>query len=134
MKIFAIAVLIFLVPFPAAAQDPVKVDSDHYKVVYEDATIRVLRVTYGSGEKSVMHQHPLGTCAVFLTEFHGQSTDPDGNVTTEDHTAGEAGCGPSRPGVHRHLPENIGAMPIELILFERKSMRVPKVVVSLTTR
>ena len=134
MKIFALAVLIFLVPFPATAQDPVEVDSDHYKVVYEDETIRVLRVTYGSGEKSVMHQHPWGTCAVFLTEFNGQSTDPDGNVTTENHTAGEAGCGPFRPGVHRHLPENIGAMSIELILFERRSMRAPRVVVNQTTR
>ncbi len=120
MNFHRIAALIFLVSFTAAAQDPALVAADHYRVIYEDATIRVLRVTYGPGERSVMHEHPIGTCGVFLTEFHGQSTDPEGRVTTEDHEAGEVGCGPSRPGVVRHLPENIGDRPFEVILFERK--------------
>lgn len=72
-----------------------------------------------------MHEHPFATCAVFLTEFHGKSADPDGKITTEDHKAGEVGCGPFRPGVHRHLPENIGDMPFELILLERKLAEAP---------
>ena len=124
MKVSTIAAFVFLVSLPAVGQDPAQVDSDHYNVVYEDATIRVLRVTYGPGEKSVMHEHPIATCAVFLTEFHGNSTDPDGKITTEDHMAGEVGCGPFRPGALRHLPENIGDMLFEVILFERKLAEV----------
>jgi hypothetical protein len=40
------------------AQDPVKVDPKHYKVEAENKQVRVLRSTYGPGEKSVMHGHP----------------------------------------------------------------------------
>ena len=120
MRFFAFAALIALVCLPAAAQDPVKVDPGHYKLIYEDATIRVLRLTFGPREKSVMHEHPFGTCEIFLTEFHGKSTDPAGEVTTEDHEPGEVACDPVRPGVHRHLPENIADTPFELILIERK--------------
>ena len=47
MKIFTIAARILFFSFPAAAQDPVKVDAQHYKVIYEDTGIRVLRLTYG---------------------------------------------------------------------------------------
>ena len=31
---------------PAMAQDPVKVDSKHYKVEFENAEVRVLGITY----------------------------------------------------------------------------------------
>jgi len=42
----------------ALAQDPVKVDSEHYKVLFENATVRVLKIDYAAGAKSPMHQHP----------------------------------------------------------------------------
>ena len=120
MRFVATVALIVMFSFRAAAQDPAKVDSEHYKVVFEDSTIRVMRLTFGPFEKSVMHEHPFGTCAIFLTEFHGKSTDANGNVTTEDHKPGEVACGPYHPGVHRHLPENVGDKPFEMILIERK--------------
>ena len=124
MKLFTIAILLLLASFPAAAQDPVKVDAQHYKIIFEDTSIRVLRLTYGPHEKSVMHQHPFGSCVIFLTEFHGKSTDPDGNVTKEDHTPGEVACDPFRRGMFRHLPENTGDVPFEVILIERKSAQI----------
>jgi beta-alanine degradation protein BauB len=121
MKNWGIFVFItILVSLPASAQDPVQVDPQHYKIVYEDATLRVLRLTYGPGEKSVMHQHPFGGCVIFVTEFHGKSTDPNGEVTVEDHKPGEVACDSYRPGVFRHLPENIGDTSFEVILIERK--------------
>jgi len=58
-------------------KDPVKVDSKHYKVEAENKQVRVLRINYGPGEKSVMHGHP--TCvALFLTESRAKFTFPDG--------------------------------------------------------
>ena len=45
-----IAFLAALVSFSAApgfSQDAVKADPKHYKVLYEDADVRVLRVAYG---------------------------------------------------------------------------------------
>ena len=124
MKAAIIAVLFLLFAYPAAAQDPAKVDPQHYKVIFEDTGIRVLRLTYGPHEKSVMHQHPFGGCVIFLTEFHGKSTDPDGNVIREDHTPGEVACDSSRRGMFQHLPENTGDAAFELILIERKSAQI----------
>ena len=124
MRFFAIALLVLLFSFPAAAQDPTKVDPQHYKVIFEDTSIRVLRLTYGPHEKSVMHEHPFGSCVIFITEFHAKSTDPDGNVTTEDHRPGEVACDTYRRGAFRHLPENTGDTAFQVILIERKSAQV----------
>ena len=51
----------------ALAQDPTIVDSAHYKVEFENEQVRVVRIIYGPGEKSVMHEHPDGV-RVFLTD------------------------------------------------------------------
>ena len=59
------------------AQDPVKVDPTHYKVEFENKQVRVLRISYGPHEKSVMHGHPA-TVAVFLREGRARFTFPDG--------------------------------------------------------
>ncbi len=53
-------------------QDPLKVDPKHYKVEFENDRVRVLRITYGPREKSVMHGHPA-TVAVFSTENRARS-------------------------------------------------------------
>ena len=52
------------------AQDAVKVDPKHYTVMSENDKVRIVKVHYGPGEKSVMHSHP-NLVAVFLLEgFH----------------------------------------------------------------
>lgn len=102
------------------AQDPVKVDSKHYKVEFENSQVRVLRVKYGPHEKSVMHRHP-NAIAVFVTDINGKFTFPDGK--TEDNTAkaGETRWTPAG----RHLPENTSDQPFEVILVELKTPRKP---------
>ena len=100
---------------PAMAQDPVKVDAKHYKVEFENDQVRVLRIKYGPHEKSVMHGHPAGV-AVFLTDGNVKFTLSDGKTVSSDVKAGmaqwEAGS--------KHLPENVGDKPFELILVELK--------------
>ena len=39
----------------ALAQDAVKVDPAHYKVVFENESVRVLKIGYAPGGKSTMH-------------------------------------------------------------------------------
>src|ERR1700682_2264428 len=63
----------------ATAQDPIKVDAKHYKVEFENDKVRVLRITYGAHEKSVMH-HPPANVAVFLTDGQSRFTMPDGKT------------------------------------------------------
>jgi len=42
------------------------------KVKFEKAEVRVLRVKYGSHEKSVMHEHPPQEMQIFLTDAHAK--------------------------------------------------------------
>src|SRR6266849_193499 len=100
---------------PAMAQDPVKVDAKHYKVEFENDQVRVLRITYGPHEKSVMHRHPANV-AVFLTDGSVKFTLPDGKTISSDFKAGVA----QYDGGGKHLPENVGDKPFELILVELK--------------
>jgi quercetin dioxygenase-like cupin family protein len=112
----AVAVAFVSTAVITRAQDPVKVDAKHYKVEFENDQVRVLRIHYAAGEKSVMHEHP-GSVAVFLTDHHVKFTYPDGKSEEVTAKAGQARWTPSGP----HLPENIGDKPFELVLVELKS-------------
>jgi quercetin dioxygenase-like cupin family protein len=96
-----------------AAENAVTVDPKHYKVEFQNDRVRVLRIHYGPGEKSVMHAHPASV-AVFLTEGQTKFALPDGTSTTSD----------VKPGlvvwndIQKHMPRNSGSKPFELILVE----------------
>lgn len=49
-----------LQPAPPLVDDAVDIDPDHYSVVMENDRVRVIRITYGAGESSVMHSHRSG--------------------------------------------------------------------------
>jgi len=103
------------------AKDPTVVDAKHYTVVFENDQVRVLRIAYGPGEKSIMHDHPDGV-AVFLNDQQVQFTFPDGttkNVSTQKGDAIWALGG-------KHLPQNIGDQALELILVEMKGNKSSK--------
>lgn len=110
-----VVLLVAAVTVPTRAQDPVKVDPKHYKVEFENAEVRVLRITYGPHEKSVMHEHP-NAVAVFLSNSSAKFTFPDGKTQDVVMKAGNAIWTPAGP----HLPENTGDKPFELILVELK--------------
>ncbi len=100
------------------AQDPVKVDPKHYHVVFENDEVRVLHIIYAPGEKSVMHEHP-DSVAVFLTDQQVTFTSPDGKKETVDSKAKESLWTPAG----KHVPENTGKGPVELILVELKAKK-----------
>jgi quercetin dioxygenase-like cupin family protein len=99
----------------AAAEDSVAVDPKHYKLEFQNDRVRVLRIKYGPGEKSVMHAHPANV-AVILTGGQAKMTLPDGKSNVLDMKAGQALWADKE----RHLPENSGSKPFELILIELK--------------
>ena len=100
---------------PALAQDPVVVDAAHYTLVFENEQVRVLRITYGPGEESVMHDHPAGV-AVPLEDSHMQFTLADGQVMESTLKAGEAIWAPAGP----HVPKSLSDKPSSIILVEIK--------------
>jgi quercetin dioxygenase-like cupin family protein len=111
----ALFVLALAVP-TALAQDATKVDSQHYKVEFENARVRVLRVKYGPREKSVMHRHP-DAVAIFQTDGRIRFTYPGGKTEERDMKAGTTLFTPAV----RHLPENLSDGDMEVILVELKT-------------
>jgi quercetin dioxygenase-like cupin family protein len=97
------------------AQDAVKADPAHYTVVSENDQVRILKVHYGMGEKSVMHSHP-DSVAVYLSNAKVKMTLPDGKTQEYEVKAGDAQFTPAAT----HLPENIGSGEVEIILVELK--------------
>lgn len=121
MKKISAFVLIFIALFllsirTASAQDAVKEDPKHYKVELENDDVRVLRIYYEPGEKSVMHEHPKGV-AIFLTDYQAKFTTPTGE---EIPVSGKAGQVIWTDG-DKHLPENTGNKSFEVIQIEMKS-------------
>jgi quercetin dioxygenase-like cupin family protein len=97
--------------------DAVTADPDHYTTEFENDLLRVVRVHYELGERSVMHAHPAG-CVVFLTDDTARFTLPDGTVEEGSGVqAGTVACNPASV----HLPENVGDGPIEVTLVELKN-------------
>lgn len=98
-----------------ATEDAVAVDPEHYEVVFENERVRVLRVHYAPGEKSMMHAHPANV-AVFLSDGHSTFSLPGGKTSVSDVKAGQVRWS----DVEQHRPENTGTAPLDLVLVELK--------------
>jgi quercetin dioxygenase-like cupin family protein len=98
-----------------ASEDAVKVDPKHYQVEFQNDRVRVLRIKYGPNEKSIMHSHPANV-AVFLTGGKAKFTFPDGKTSPSDFKAGQVQWADKE----KHLPENTGGKPFEVIVVELK--------------
>ena len=97
-------------------KDPVKLDPKHYKLEFENERVRVLRITYGPHEKSVMHEHPVHV-AVCLTDHNVRVTLPNGKTEEVYAEAGAARWAPAQ----EHLPENLSDQPLEVVIVELKT-------------
>lgn len=113
-----LALFVLAVAVPALAQDAAKVDSRHYKVEFENARVRILRVKYGPHEKSVMHRHP-DAIAIFQQDGRVKFTYPNGKTEEREMKAGQALFTPAV----KHLPENLTDGDMEVILVELKTKR-----------
>ena len=100
----------------ALAQDPVKVDPAHYKIVFENPSVRVLRIDYAPGSKSTMHQHP-DSIVIPLTPSKVRFATPDGKFT--DSELANEGAMYTPAGVH--LPSNTGTGKVDALLVEFKT-------------
>ncbi|MGZ8525112.1 MAG: nuclear transport factor 2 family protein [Chitinophagaceae bacterium] len=115
LRITVSAIALCISASTSLAQDPVQADAKHYKVVAENNDVRVLRIKYGPGEKSVMHFHPE-SAVVFMTDIKGEFTLADGSTMKTEAKAGDVTLTPAG----RHLP-HIGNKAIEVIQVELKS-------------
>jgi quercetin dioxygenase-like cupin family protein len=98
------------------AQDPTKVDPAHYKVILDNPSVRVLRITYAPGAKSKMHEHPDAMVVVLSTGKMSFAT-PDGKTEERELPKDSAMYTPAGT----HLPSNIGKTTMDAILVEFKA-------------
>src|SRR5262245_52236039 len=110
------AIACVLLSSSAWAQDAVKSNPTHYKVVFENASVRVLRISYAAGAKSTMHSHP-DTIVVPLTTAKVQFTGADGKAQESDLAADSALYTPASS----HSVTNLTKGPIDGILIEFKT-------------
>lgn len=114
-SLLSMAALVLFSAGVVEAQDPAKVDSAHYKVIAENANVRVLKISYPVGGKSVPHAHP-DAIVIPMTTSKVHFANADGTSRDEELTAGTAMYSPA--GVH--TPSNMGKTPVDAILVEFK--------------
>jgi len=115
-KLMCTASVVLMGTVAVLAQDPVKLEPTHYKVVLENASVRVLQVSYAPGTKSQMHQHP-DSIAIALTPSKVRFTAPDGKATDSD-MANESAM---YIAASSHSPANVGTGPVNVLLVEFKA-------------
>ena len=119
MKVSVLSTLVPAVLLSAGsvlAQDAVKVDPEHYKVVLDNPAVRVLTITYAPGAKSVMHQHP-DSMVVPLADSKVSFTTPDGKTRDLELAKESASYSPAET----HNPTNVGKTPVDAVLIEFKT-------------
>ena len=113
-KLILTAIISVLAAFVAKAQDPAKVDPEHYKVLLDNEYVRIMDVRHKPGEKSPMHSHPHHVIYA-LAGGTVKATSSDGKTSTETTKAGQVFW----VDAETHMVENIGktethALDIEL--------------------
>jgi quercetin dioxygenase-like cupin family protein len=116
MKTLIVALVLAALPLAAAAQDPVTVDPGHYKVLVDNASVRVLKVSYAAGAKSPMHSHP-DAILVALGDAKATFTFPDGKTQVMELKKDTATYTPA----FTHAVAITGTTPVDAILVEFKA-------------
>ena len=118
MTVLTCLLLVFLMCGGVGAQDPVKTDSDKYKVVLENEHVRVLEYRDKPGEKTTMHAHP-DFVVLARSAFKRQLTLPGGKTVLREFKPGEV----MWTDAHSHIGENVGDTDTHVLIFELKEPR-----------
>ncbi len=102
---------------PLGPLDPLTVDPRHYKVVFENTQVRVIRVEIGPEETAPMHEHLRARAVTYLTDAHFEATFEDGKTAESRQEAGDV-VWSDQPTRHREV--NRGPNTFEGIVVELK--------------
>ncbi len=97
-------------------EDATTADPKHYTVEFENDRVRVIRIKYGPGEKSVMHTHGPNV-AIFLSDGNVRMHIPDGESVDVSTQIGATQWSDDE----EHLPENLDDETMEVVLVELKN-------------
>ena len=120
-KVLPMVASVLLWAGAAAAQDPVKASPEVYKVVAENSSVRVLRVSVPVGGKTAMHKHP-DHVVIPLSASKVRFTGPDGKSQDADLPVESATFIPAQA----HSGANTGSTAVDAIVVEFKSAAAGK--------
>jgi quercetin dioxygenase-like cupin family protein len=112
IPIVCLSILAFAISF---AQDPVKLDPAHYKVILDNKQVRVLDIRLKPGEKTPMHSHP-NHVIYSLTGGTAKFTLANGKTETATMRAGQA----IWHNAETHAGENVGKTAMHALDIELK--------------
>jgi quercetin dioxygenase-like cupin family protein len=115
-KVLPLVASVLLGTSIAAAQDAVKASPEVYKVVAENANVRVLRVSVPAGGKTAMHKHP-DHVVIPLSASKVRFTGADGKSEDADLAAESATFSPAIG----HSGANTGSTAVDAIVVEFKT-------------
>ena len=102
--------------FTPPALDPVKVHPSGYKVELDNEQVRIVRATIAPKQKVPLHEHQLNRVNVIVKPAKLRVTPENGSPTEISFTEGEVRFA----GAGRHVEENIGDTPFEVLMVELK--------------
>ena len=118
MKESVIALLCLLAAGQLWAQDPVRTDSDKYKVVFENERVRVLEYRDNPGDKTTMHAHP-DMIVMARSAFKRQLSLANGKTMVREFKQGES----MWTDAQSHIGENVGKTETDVLIIELKEPR-----------
>lgn len=97
--------------------DPLVISPTHYRLVFENDYVRVIRQQMAGRDTVPMHQHSLGAVMVLVTDQNVRQAAPDGTTREQHRKAGEIFW--SEPVTH--AGENLSDSPYEYIRVDIKA-------------
>jgi beta-alanine degradation protein BauB len=98
-----------------AGDDPVKIDPEGYKVLFENDRVRVLDSRLKQGSATGMHAHPASVVYA-IKSYKIEFTSKDGTKNVVEQKAGEARW--IEPVLHSN--KQLGDKPAHALVFELK--------------
>jgi len=121
-RIIGAGVILFCAVGTLRAQDPVQVAPNHFKVLLENESVRVLDFHSKAGEKIPMHSHPAyltySISGAGMTRF----TSPDGKTTEQPANTGQV----KWHDPETHATEYVGTGGAHVLLVELKAQAPSK--------
>jgi len=119
-------VILFIAASPASvlAQqqadqiDPVTSSPDMYRVLLENAHVRVVRYQLEPGETDEWHTHPAKVSYVVTGGTLRITTEDGDSFVVDEHTDSASWLG----AIGKHYAENIGKHTVHIVLIEVKSV------------
>jgi hypothetical protein len=121
MRALTSLTFVFLMVAELWAQDPVKTDSDKYKVVLDNERVRVLEYRDKPGDKTTMHAHP-DFVVVSRSAFKRRLILPGGKTAEREFKSGDVMWSDAQS----HIGENIGDTDTHVLIIELKEPRKPQ--------